>query len=424
MSKPGDYFQYRDGVLETDGVPLDQIAEEFGTPLYVYSARAMLEPLEKLKAGLRGIDASICFALKSNSNLAVIGLLSAAGAGADVVSGGELFRAKQAEIPSDQIVFSGVGKTPDEIREALLQKIQSFNVESSEELASISRIAEQMGARAQVALRFNPDVDAKTHPYVSTGLRKNKFGLQRREVLEIVRRLRAFPGVSLRGISIHIGSQLLDLSPLSSSFERLKTLALEIEAIMGKKLDFLDLGGGVGISYGDEKSPTIEKYCALIQKHFGPRSAGGLHRRIMLEPGRLITGNAGVLISRVIYRKERKEKDFLVLDAGMNDLLRPALYGSFHDIVPLKRLGGAMRKTDVVGPVCESADCFASDRRLPKRLRSGDLVAILSTGAYGFTMASNYNTRPRSAEVLVQDGARRLVRARETYEDLIRGEQP
>lgn len=417
MSGPYDYFDYKKNELQTEGVALARVAERVGTPVYVYSTAALLSPLRELQRGLKGLDALVCFAVKSNSNLSVLRLLAKAGAGMDVVSGGELFRARRAGIPGKKIVFSGVGKTVREIEEALRGGIFSFNVESAAELSAIQSVAARLGKSASVALRFNPDVDAKTHPYISTGLRKNKFGLEKREILALVREYRRFPRVRIRGISIHIGSQLLELAPLADSFARLRSLAGEIEPLLGEPLRFLDLGGGVGISYGDERSPSISAYCALIRKNFSDS------KRLLLEPGRLIAGNSGVLLSRVLYRKEKKTKDFLVIDAGMNDLLRPALYGSRHAVVPLlKKPGKSGRSACIVGPVCESADCFAENAALPENLAGGDLIALLSCGAYGFTMASCYNSRPRPPEVLVDRGKFRVIRKRESYADLIQGE--
>jgi diaminopimelate decarboxylase len=281
-----------------------------------------------------------------------------------------------------------------------------------------------MNTRAPVALRFNPDVDAKTHPYISTGLKKNKFGLQNKEILSIARDMNRYPAIQIRGISIHIGSQLLSLSPLSDSFEKLKELVQKMEPLLKEPLEFLDLGGGVGVTYKAEKGPSISAYCALIKKHFLTKDSKSPWRRykIVLEPGRVISANAGALVTRVVYRKERTQKGFLIVDAAMNDLLRPALYGSYHDVVPLQEKRGTKKNVDVVGPVCETSDCLASDRKLPASLKAADLLAILSSGAYGFAMSGNYNSRPRPTEVLVQDGNFRVIRTRETYEDLIRGE--
>lgn len=425
MTHPLSHFEYRHGALASEGVPLSEIAEEFGTPVYVYSAKGFLEPLRQLKKGLAGIDHLICFAVKSCSNVAILRMLADAGAGMDLVSGGELFRAKLAGVPSDRIVFSGVGKTPGEMAEALRADVFSFNVESVAELQLLDHVSAQLGTRARVALRFNPDVDAKTHPYISTGLKKNKFGLNRSEILAIVRSLRRYPHIDLRGISIHIGSQLLSLKPLNDAFLRLRQLVSVLEPILEQPLEFLDLGGGIGIRYQRENAPKISDYCKLIQKHFGPRAKLGRPFKILIEPGRTIAGNAGVLLTSVLYRKSRSSRDFLVLDAAMNDLLRPALYGSYHEIIPVDqdKAKGQRRNTDIVGPVCETSDCFARGRKLVSKIESGDLMAILSAGAYGFSMASSYNTRPRPPEVLIQNGAAKLIRERETYDDLVKGEK-
>lgn len=428
MSTPFDHFQFHAGALKADGIALESLAREHGTPLYVYSADAFLEPLREIQKGLSSLDLLVCFAMKANSNLALIRMLGQAGAGMDLVSGGELFRALRAGVSPDRIVFSGVGKTPDEMAYALEQGIFSFNVESGAELEALSTVAARLGKKAQVAIRFNPDVDAKTHPYISTGLKKNKFGIQRPEILKIARAIREqpqdYPGIVLRGLSIHIGSQLLSLSPLEDAFKKLKSLVKDLDEILPEPLQFVDLGGGVGITYKNEKAPSLQKYCAMIVKHFGPKAKLARKLKILIEPGRTLSGNSGVLLSRVLYRKERGKKSFLVIDAAMNDLMRPALYGSFHDIVPVDQKKAKSRKqdTDIVGPICESSDCFASGRKFPASVESGDIVAILSAGAYGFTMSSNYNTRPRPAEVLVAGGRARVIRERETYEDLIRGE--
>ena len=427
MSTPFDFFTYRKGQLCAQGVPLAQIARETGTPVYVYSADAFLKPLRVFKSALASIDPLVCYAMKSNSNVAIVHMLAEAGAGMDLVSGGELHRAGLAGVDAEKIVFSGVGKSTAEMRMALRygqNGIFSFNVESVAELQLLSKIAQEVGRTARVALRFNPDVDAKTHPYISTGLKKNKFGLQRQEVLEVIRKYKRFPGVEIRGLSIHIGSQLLSLAPIANAFIKVHELVEEAEKILPQPLSYVDLGGGVGITYKNEKAPPLEKYCTLILKHFGPKSEMGGRLKIVLEPGRVFSGNAGILLTEVMYRKERGKKDFLVLDAAMNDLIRPALYGSYHEIVAVEeaRSRGARKKTDVVGPVCETGDCFGSDRNLSASLTKGDLVAILSAGAYGFTMASNYNSRPRPPEVLVRNKDFKVIRERESYEDLVRGE--
>ncbi len=424
MSSPFDYFKYKENNLSVEGLSLEEIANQTGTPVYVYSKEAFLKPLKKLQKGLKGLDHLICFAVKAYSNIAVLKLLNQAGAGMDLVSGGELLRALKAGVDPKAIVFSGVGKTAGEIIEALEQGIFSFNVESVAELAMISAIAEHAGKKAPVALRFNPDVDAKTHPYISTGLKKNKFGIQKAEILRLARNIGSFGGIELKGISIHIGSQLLSLSPLDDAFVKTRNLVEELNAILPQPLAFVDLGGGLGINYSREKAPTIKRYTDLIQRRFGPKSKMKHPLKILIEPGRTIAGNAGVLLTEVIYKKDRGKKQFLIVDAGMNDLLRPALYGSYHEIVPADQSlsRGPKKSTDVVGPVCESSDCFASDRALSGKIGSGDLLAILSAGAYGFSMANNYNTRPRPPEVLVSGDRFEIIRDREQYDDLFRGE--
>jgi diaminopimelate decarboxylase len=424
MSAPLDYFKYASSELSTDGVNLSTIARKTGTPVYVYSANAFLKPLQELQRGLKSIDHLICFAVKSNSNVSILQLLGKAGAGMDLVSGGELYRVTKARIPMKRVVFSGVGKTEKEIATALDGGIFSFNVESLPELKLIDRVARAKKKRAGVALRFNPDVNAKTHPYISTGLKKNKFGMNRQEILALLPELSKLKGVELHGLSIHIGSQLLSLSPLEEAFQRLKELVVEVEKVVSEPLRFLDLGGGLGISYESKKirSPSIRDYCKLVLKHFGKKTAFS-SKKIVLEPGRLLSGNSGVLVSEVLFRKKRGPKDFLIIDAAMNDLIRPALYGSFHDLIPVKKTSGPTKLTDIVGPVCETSDCFATDRKISSGLQSGDLIAILSSGAYGFSMASNYNSRPRPPEVLIQNGKIKIIRKRETYQDLIRGEE-
>ncbi len=424
MSHPLEYFRYEKGVLCAEDLSLEEVADRFGTPTYVYSKQGFLAPYRALTLGLVGLDHLVCFAVKANPNLSVLGLLGREGAGMDLVSAGELKRALKAGIAPEKLVFSGVGKRAAEIEEGLMFPLHSFNVESMAELEVISARAKALGRRAQVALRFNPDVDPKTHPYISTGLKKNKFGLQKNEILDLAKRAREFAGVEIAGLSIHIGSQITTLKPFADAFVKLKEMVSAVEKLLGYPLQFVDLGGGLGVTYRNEKPPKIDAYTRLIQRHFGPRSDVRGRYRVVLEPGRTIAANAGVLLSEVIYRKPRRAKDFLVLDAGMNDLVRPSLYGSYHEIkaVRQEREKGPRRKTDIVGPVCESSDCFASDRSFSEKVVAGDLVAILSTGAYGASMASQYNTRPRAAEVLVDGSGFRLVRRRETIEDLLEAE--
>ena len=431
MSHPTQYFSYQGGLLSADGVSLAKVADHVGTPAYVYSATGFLAPLKELQKGLKGLDATVCFAVKSCSNLAILRLLSEAGAGMDLVSGGELHRAALAGIPGERIVFSGVGKTPGEMASALEYRssggkigIWSFNVESTSELDVLNAVAKHLGRRARIALRFNPDVDAKTHPYISTGLKKNKFGLNRTEVVAIARSISQYPHLQLEGLSMHIGSQLLSLKPIEDAFVKMKTLIHELDGILKRPLLFADLGGGVGIAYEGSKSPRLCDYGSLVQKHFGPQALKGRSLKLFFEPGRAIAGNAGVLLTEVLHRKSRAQKDFLVVDAAMNDLLRPSLYGSHHEIVPVRKAAfrGKKKRTDIVGPICETGDRFAEERSFPAKVNSGELLAILSSGAYGFAMAGNYNSRPRPPEVLLVDGHVRIIRQRESYDDLVRGE--
>jgi diaminopimelate decarboxylase len=421
-----DFF-YAEGSLHVGGaLKVSDITATVGTPVYIYSADAMLRSLQELQSALKTLPHLICFAVKSNSNVHILKLLGQAGAGMDLVSSGELKRALHAGIPGERIVFSGVGKTAAEMEEALNAGVYSFNVESLPELELLDAVAARKGNVASVALRFNPDVDAKTHPYISTGLKKNKFGMERAEILAAVRRLKAGQLASLRlkGLSIHIGSQILSISPLRDSFVRLRKLVDQVEALLPGALEFVDLGGGLGINYKNEKPVAMKAYSKAILASFGPKSKLPRPLRILLEPGRSIAGNAGILVTQVLFRKPRKTRDFLIVDAAMNDLMRPALYGSFHKVVPLEKSlqRGIQRTTDLVGPVCESSDCFGSGRKLAAKISAGDQLAILSAGAYGFSMSSSYNTRPRVPEVLVEDGSFRIIRKRETFEALIEAE--
>lgn len=421
---PTQYFNYnKAGQLSVDDVELEHIAEEFGTPVYVYSQQAFVDQYNKLTQGLAPLDHQICYAMKANSNLAILKLLSELGCGMDIVSGGELFRSLKVGVPVSKIVFSGVGKTPEELHTALLAGpektgIFSFNVESVAELQVLSQIATSLHKTARVSLRFNPDVNAKTHPYISTGLKKNKFGLNRNEIIEVVKNHTQFRNIDFHGLSIHIGSQITSLAPMEEAFKKILALTLEVNSLLTLPIRTLDLGGGLGIVYNSEKPSSIDRYCALVKKYFKKQPY-----KIIIEPGRILAGNSGVLLSQVLYRKPRGKKEFVIIDGGMNDLMRPALYQSHHEIVPLvKTKSSKTTPVDIVGPVCESTDCFAFDRKLPKSLEGGDFVAVLSAGAYGFSMANNYNSRPRPPEVLVSNGTYRLIRSRETLEELIRTE--
>jgi diaminopimelate decarboxylase len=431
MSTPLQFFTYKNGQLSAEGMELAALVESHGTPLYVYSAQGLIQPLQELQAGLSGLDSLICFAMKANPNLSLIQLMTHSGAGLDVVTGGELYRAQKIRVPPEKIVFSGVGKSAEEMRLALLygeRGIYSFNIESVEELKNLNQVASSVKRKANIALRFNPDVNPKTHPYIATGLKDNKFGLNRKEILQVVAHLRDYPWITLKGLSIHIGSQMLSLKPLEDAFIRLKNLIQVIRPQLPEALEFVDLGGGIGITYQNERPPSLTQYCKLIKKHFAKSSAPAepLAKKIIIEPGRVLSANAGILITRVLYRKQRRNKNFLIVDAGMNDLMRPALYGSYHHIVPLVQVPRRARKNiyDIVGPICESSDCFAKGRTLPGEILPGSLLGILSVGAYGFSMANHYNCRPKSAELLVNHETCQQIGRRETYEDLIRLEEP
>jgi len=428
-------FRYRGGSLHCEGANLEQVAEQYGTPLYVYSAGTILDHYQRLDAALSEIDHLICYAVKANSNRAILNLLSRAGAGFDIVSGGELFRVLAAGGDPKKCTFAGVGKAREEIEYALDQGVLSFNIESEEELVFIDRIARSKDMRAPIALRVNPDVDAGTHRYVSTGRSENKFGIALDRVAGVYEQAAQMPNIAIRGMQMHIGSQITDAAPFAEAIAKVTPLILALKERFA--LEFFSVGGGIGIVYessfasgsGDwwsEKDRvrattalplTIQDYAAAI---LAPLRAIGL--QVLLEPGRLLVGNAGVLLTRVRYIKRTERKKFVIVDAGMNDLIRPALYQSYHEIVPVREAQDSAREpVDVVGPVCESADFFAQDRPLPE-MKEGDLVALMSAGAYGFVMASNYNSRPLPAEALVQGETVSLIRRRQTMQDLVRDE--
>ena len=402
--------------LALEDVPLTTIAATYGTPCYVYSRTAIEEAFERYRTALPPERAEICYAVKANGNLSILRLLAARGAGFDIVSRGELERVLAAGGEAKRVVFSGVAKGAAEIRRALEVGIGVFNVESAAELTRIAHIAREMGRRAPVALRINPDVDPKTHPYISTGLKRNKFGIPVAEALALYRQAKSMPELDLVGIACHIGSQLLDPSPLLEAAERVKDAVEQLERD-GIALRHIDLGGGLGIRYRDETPPDIPAVLRALAERFADRP-----ERLMFEPGRSLVGNAGLLLTRVEYLKHGEEQDFALVDAGMNDLMRPALYDAWHEIVPVVPRSGPVRRYDVVGPVCESSDFLGRGRELA--LESGDLLAVLSAGAYGMAMSSNYNTRPRAAEVMVDGSALHLVRRRESVEDLYALESP
>jgi diaminopimelate decarboxylase len=406
-------FSRVSGQLTCDGVPLSAIAEKAGTPVYVYSRALVEESWRRFDAALESVPHLVCYATKANSNLAILRAIAALGAGADVVSGGELEAALACGFPADKIVFSGVGKTEEEIRAGLAAGILTFNAESESEIAKISAEAARLGVTARLALRVNPDIDPKSHPYISTGLKHNKFGIDIRKAFDLYESARRLSGVRMTGIQAHIGSQITDPAPLAETARELALLAEELLA-RGFPLETLDVGGGIGIADAENDALSIEDYARAILPPMRD-----LPLRLLVEPGRAIVGPAGVLLTRVLYRKENGGKRFVVTDAGMNDLIRPPLYGAIHRIEPVSPGGAGAEVVDVVGPVCESSDFFARDLALPET-REGDLLAIRDTGAYGFAMSSNYNFRGRAAEVLVENGSFRVVRRRETFDDIVR----
>jgi len=412
-----DHFTYRNFDLCCEQVSLRSLAAEVGTPAYVYSKAALLASYRAYDDAFAEVPHVVCYSIKANANLGVLATLARAGAGADIVSGGELFRALRAGFPPSRIIFSGVGKTRDEMRDALEAEILMFNVESLSELRALDEVARELGVRAPVALRVNPDVDPQTHPYIATGLKTSKFGIPFAQALEAYEEAASLKGVEVVGADMHIGSQLTRTAPFADAVARLASLvkALRERAIA---IRTVDVGGGLGIRHREETPPTHREYAMALLP-----ALRELGVTVLLEPGRSIVGNAGVLLTRVLYRKDTGNKKFVVIDAAMNDLIRPPLYDSYHEVRPVSeaRLGGPTEKVDVVGPICESGDFLAKDRELA-RTEEGDLLAVMSAGAYGFAMASNYNTRPRAAEVLVDGNRYTIVRRRETYEDLVAGE--
>ncbi len=403
-----DHFQYRDSELCCEQVSLRALAAVAGTPVYVYSKAALLDGLAGYHRAFKDVPHVVCYSVKANSNLGVLSVLAKAGAGADIVSGGELYRALRAGVSPKKIIFSGVGKSRDEMREALKAEILMFNVESRSELKVLDEVAREMGVRAPIAIRVNPDVDPQTHPYIATGLKTSKFGVPYDEALLAYEEAAKMPGLEIIGAT-----------PVADAVGRIVAL---VKALRERSIEIrmIDVGGGLGIRYRDETPPTHEEYATLLLPAL--RESGAT---VLLEPGRSIAGNAGVLLTRVLYRKDTGAKKFVVIDAAMNDLVRPSFYGSFHDIRAVDEAGHrrAPETVDVVGPICESGDFLAKDRELP-RVEQDELLALMSAGAYGFAMASNYNTRPRVAEVLVDGNRYTIVRRRETYEDLVAGETP
>jgi diaminopimelate decarboxylase len=407
-------FNFKDNTLHAEHVALNQIAEKFGTPCYVYSKSALTQAFERFNAGFKGSDHLVCFAVKSNPSLAILNLFAKLGAGFDIVSGGELARVIAAGGDPSKVVFSGVGKTVDEMRAALDAGIFCFNVESASELVRLNDIAGYMGKVAPVSLRVNPNVDAKTHPYISTGLKNNKFGVAYEDALDIYLQAAAMPNISIHGVDCHIGSQITELSPFLDAFDRVLALidALEQNSI---HIQHIDLGGGIGICYSDETPPEFNDYAKAMLAKLGKRNI-----KLVFEPGRALVGNAGVLLTKVEYLKHTETKNFAIVDAAMNDLMRPALYDAYHAIEPVQPRIANTQNYEIVGPVCESGDFLGHDRELA--LAEGDLLAVMSAGAYGMSMSSNYNTRPRAAEVMVDDVEYHLIRKRELVKDLFAAE--
>lgn len=414
---PPAEFSYRNGTLACEDVPLDTIAQAHGTPAYIYSRKAMVHRFRSYRDALTGLPHRICYSVKANSNLAVLATLAREGAGFDIVSGGELYRVLAAGGDPASVVFSGVGKTEAEIRFALEERIHSFNCESEAELELISRCAVALQRTASVALRVNPDVDAITHPYISTGLREHKFGIDFSAAEALYSRAAKLPGIVPEGVSCHIGSQILDVNPLLESADKVLALATLLRA-SGLAIRHVDLGGGLGVPYrSNDPATPVDSFINRLRPRI--QNSGFT---LMLEPGRSIVAEAGVLLTRVLIVKQNGDKRFVVVDAAMNDLIRPALYQAHHEIVPVKQPSGCKpMKVDIVGPVCESGDFFARNRDVPP-VQPGDLLAILTAGAYAFSLSSNYNSRPRPCELLVEGDCIHLARRRETFEDLVRGE--
>jgi len=410
-------FHYHPDQLCGEDVPLTSVAERFGTPTYVYSRGAILANYRRMASGLTEIPGLICYSVKANSNLRILSLLREAGAGFDIVSGGELARVLRAGADPERVVFSGVGKTVAEMDAGLAAGILMFNVESAGELELLADRARARGKPAPVSVRVNPDVVAATHPYVSTGQIIHKFGVPTDEALELYRRAAASKHMSVRGVACHIGSQILEVEPFLKAMDEILSVA-EALRTMGSDVEFLDLGGGYGIRYADEQPLAMVR----LMDGLAARLRGTTYR-LIIEPGRALVGDAGVLLTRVLYVKRSQQKNFIVVDAGMNDLMRPTLYGSYHEIVPVEQRPTERLTADVVGPLCETGDFLAQDREMPD-VRAGDLLAILTVGAYGYVLASNYNTRPRPAEVLVDGHEVELIRPRERVEDLMAGEVP
>ena len=410
-----NHFLYRNNEMYCENVPIRAIAEEVGTPLYLYSHATLKRHFSAFNDAFDDMERLICFSAKANTNLAVLKLFANLGSGLDIVSGGELYRGLKAGFQPNRIVYSGVGKRIDEIDYALNTGILMFNVESLEELELINKRAGHLKLKAPIAIRVNPDVDPKTHPYISTGLKKNKFGINIETAIEGYKIAKSLKNINVIGIDCHIGSQITEVQPFIDALKSIKELINKLKDL-GIGIRYLDIGGGLGITYNDESPPELNDYAGAIVK-----SLEGMPIQLILEPGRVIVGNAGILVTRVLYRKQGKDKEFVVVDAGMNDLARPSLYKAFHAVEPVIKSENELIKVDIVGPICESGDFLAADRKI-SNVKKDDLLAVMSAGAYGFTMSSNYCSRLRVPEVMVKEDQFYVIRTRQEYEDLVAGE--
>jgi len=409
------HFQYRSNELYCEDVSISDMVEDLGTPFYLYSHATLRQHFRAFDDAFDTVEHLTCFSLKSNANLAILRLFAREGGGADIVSGGELFRSLKAGIDPERIVYSGVGKRVEDLEYALQSGILMFNAESPQEILKLNEVAGRLGKKAGIAIRVNPDIDPKTHPYISTGLKENKFGIDIKKSLEEYTMAASLSHLKVLGVSCHLGSQLTQVGPFIEALRRLTVMIKNLEEA-GIHISYLDLGGGLGITYDREEPPHPKEYARAIKEELDMRDL-----TLILEPGRVIMGNAGILVTKVLYTKSTEDKNFIVVDAAMNDLIRPSLYGSYHGIRPVKISGREKIKADIVGPICETGDFLAKEREI-EPYEPGELMAVMSSGAYGFSMSSNYNARPRVPEVMVKGREYYIIRARETYEDLIRGE--
>lgn len=410
-----NYFEYKNGELYGEGIPVAQIAQSVGTPVYIYSYKTLKRHFRVFDNAFKRVPHVTCYSCKANSNIAILKVMGSLGGGTDIVSGGELYRALRAGIEPQKVVFSGVGKTEEEIRSAIKAGILMINIESAHELSVTQKVAKSMKSKAPLSVRVNPQIDAKTHPYITTGLKKNKFGVLWDEAYRLYQVMKDEAYLDPIGISSHIGSQILELGPFVEAVQSLKKMVLRLRDD-GIPITYIDIGGGLGITYKDELPPHPGDYGKVIE-----RELKGMDLTVILEPGRVLVGNSGILVTKLLYRKTGPGKTFYVVDGAMNDLVRPAFYDAYHEIVPVNRKTGAGIKADIVGPICESGDFFAKNRTIAE-LENGEFLAIMGAGAYGFSMSSNYNSRRRAAEVLVRDKEFFVIRKRETFNDLIRGE--